>query len=357
MRVIDSDAHVVENDHTWDFVDPSDARFRPVYVEAGEKGAAKSGWLIDGRIRGFAFPRLERSDLEELSRKAGRRMDMSPTARDLSDVDARIGQMDELGIDTQVVYSSIFIEQVADRPEVEVPICQSWNRWMADIWKAGGGRIRWVCVPPALSMPDALEQIRFGTANGACGVLLQPIVGDRLLTDPYFYPIYEEAQRRNVPIAIHIANGNPPMCDTLVTPGAGGFWRFRLFTVGCFHALMASEVPNLFPTLRFAFVEAAAQWVPYVLLDLNRRLEGLRHTSGESLLKQKRFYVTCQTDDDVPYIIRHAGEDNLVVGTDYGHTDQSTELDSLRLLRSQPGLTESQWRKIVDDNARALYGL
>jgi hypothetical protein len=33
--------------------------------------------------------------------------------------------------------------------------------------------------------------------------------------------------------------------------------------------------------------------------------------------------VTCQTDDDIENILRFAGEDNLTIGTDYGHTDQS----------------------------------
>ena len=39
------------------------------------------------------------------------------------------------------------------------------------------------------SMPDALDQIRWAQQNGACAVLLRPIEGQRLLADPYFYPI------------------------------------------------------------------------------------------------------------------------------------------------------------------------
>ena len=75
-----------------------------------------------------------------------------------------------------------------------------------------------------------------------------------------------------------------------------------------------------------------------------------------NLLAEHRVWVTCETDDDVPYILTYDTGDHLVMGTDYGHADQSTELDALSRLRALPGVSEDAWRKIVDDNARALFG-
>ena len=40
--------------------------------------------------------------------------------------------------------------------------------------------------------------------------------------------------------------------------------------------------------------------------------------------KENRVYVTCQTDDDLDYVLGYAGEDNLVIGTDYGHSDNAS---------------------------------
>jgi hypothetical protein len=51
MPIIDCDAHVVETEHTWDFIDPSDAKYRPQIVTA-EDGAKY--WVIDGKLRGRA---------------------------------------------------------------------------------------------------------------------------------------------------------------------------------------------------------------------------------------------------------------------------------------------------------------
>ncbi len=70
-----------------------------------------------------------------------------------------------------------------------------------------------------------------------------------------------------------------------------------------------------------------------------------------------RLYVSCQTDDDLPYVIQYAGENNLVIGTDYGHNDQSTEIEVLRNLENGGQIGPEQYQKIASSNPRALYAL
>ncbi len=51
MTVIDSDAHIVECDETWGYLDPADRQYRPVRVaETDANGEPKEYWLIDGGI-------------------------------------------------------------------------------------------------------------------------------------------------------------------------------------------------------------------------------------------------------------------------------------------------------------------
>jgi len=50
-------------------------------------------------------------------------------------------------------------------------------------------------------------------------------------------------------------------------------------------------------------------------------------------------------------------EDNIVIGTDYGHNDQSTEVEAIRTLRDSGGITREQYEKVTYHNPRALYGL
>jgi hypothetical protein len=40
-------------------------------------------------------------------------------------------------------------------------------------------------------------------------------------------------------------------------------------------------------------------------------------------------------------VIKYAGKDNLVIGTDYGHTDVSSEVDAIDIFRANPAVANS----------------
>ncbi len=69
------------------------------------------------------------------------------------------------------------------------------------------------------------------------------------------------------------------------------------------------------------------------------------------------IFVTCQTNDDVPYIVSCCGEDRLVIGTDYGHTDPSSAVTALNEFQRMEGLDSAVKGKILSHNAEALYAL
>ena len=145
-RVIDADAHVVECAHTWDFMDPSDRQYRPISLETREEaGVRLQFWVIDGKVRGFRFPAFSAEELERRSRQVGRKFADEQEARELGNVDLRIEHVDKIGVDVQVLHNTMFIESATDHAAVEVALCKSWNRWLADIWKQGKGRLRWSC--------------------------------------------------------------------------------------------------------------------------------------------------------------------------------------------------------------------
>ena len=74
-------------------------------------------------------------------------------------------------------------------------------------------------------------------------------------------------------------------------------------------------------------------------------------------MQDNRIYVACQVTDDLEYVLKYSGTDNIVIGTDYGHSDTSTEIEALRKLSNDGIVKPEVARKILDDNARALYGL
>src|SRR5262249_33707277 len=189
-------AHVLESERTWDYLEPGDRKYRPVPVtvpaDPSIGRARRDAWVIDGKIRGLRFPLLTAEDLTALSANLGRDVNTQQWSRGMGDVEVRIRHMDALGIDVQVLHNTVFIESVSERPEVEVALCRAWNRWMADVWQLGQGRLRWVCVPPFHSLPDALDEIRFGKAHGAVGRQPPPFPGALRMPAPPFSPPFTQ---------------------------------------------------------------------------------------------------------------------------------------------------------------------
>jgi len=372
VLAIDSDAHAIESEETWSYLEPSEERFRPRLV-GDDKHPDQQYWVLHDKVVGFRFPSLTAKELEQLSMRTGRDMNTSPEARELARVDLRLEHMDQAGIDLQVLHNTLWIEQVTNRPEAERALCRSYNRWLADTWERGKGRLRWSCMPPTLSIPEAIEEVRWCKEHGTAAICLRPLEGDRHLTDSYFYPLYEEAQRLDLPIAVHIANGNPTNVD-LVRHSL--FWRFRVPTVASCYAYLLSDVPERFPRLRVGFIEAGAQWLVWVLQGVARvrslptesmpELEGVprspdtperARSSVSQLLSRKRVWVTCEYEDHLPYLLPYTGEDNLIIGTDYGHTDPFSNVRALNEFVARKDISDRVKKKIVRDNAQAFYGL
>ena len=353
MTVIDSDAHIVECDETWSYLDPSDRQYRPVRVaETDANGEPKEYWLIDGNIFPAGRPGLGQARVGPHTDKV-----LTPDeSKYLTDVSARIRHMDELGTDVQILFPTIFINPVTEDPAMERALCKSYNRCLADIWSQSNNRLRWAAVLPLLSMDVAMEELRTARMNGACAVIMRGIESEnRLIIDPYFHRLYAEASDLDMPICVHTGNGSTDIMS--IFPSGYGFPRFKLIGVGAFQVVCESRLPDQFPNLRWGFIELSAQWIPYVIKDLSRRFERRDIQMKENILRDNHIWVTCQTNDDLDYIMSYVGDDNLVIGTDYGHADTSTEVYALKNLSEVAGLSQESARKFLDDNARALYGL
>ena len=342
MAVIDSDAHVLETDRTWDYMLESERPLKPKIVATPEdESSGGESWFIDGIYLGKA-------------RNVGH--DTSRESREMDDIQARLKHMDGLGVDVQVLYPTIFLRPYTKRPEVELALTRSYNRWLVDIWQRATGRLRWTAVLPLLTMDKALEEARFAKENGACGIFIRGLEGDKRLSDSYFFPLYDEAAKLGLPICVHSATGSFAVHDFFLDEC--GFSKFKLAVVSSFHSLIFNEIPDRFSKTKFAFIEVSSQWVPYAIHDFARRLERKgRKVDKRDVLRRNRIYVACQTDDDLAYVLKYSGEDHLVIGTDYGHNDTSSEILALRKLKEDGSVPPEVVHKILDDNARALYGL
>ena len=136
--IIDADTHVVESDRIWDYFPEHLKARRPVamvYTEP-QTGKARTRWMIDGVVvpkpdgkggQALQTPPVEAAELE------GR----SWQTKALWDVPTRLEEADTMGVETQVVFPTLFIAHLTFDAELDVALAQAYNRFMANAYEEG----------------------------------------------------------------------------------------------------------------------------------------------------------------------------------------------------------------------------
>lgn len=75
------------------------------------------------------------------------------------------------------------------------------------------------------------------------------------------------------------------------------------------------------------------------------------------MLGAYNIWVTAQTDDNLPEVLRYVNHRHLLIGTDYGHQDQSSEIEALRIIREEGGVPSDVVDDILGRNALEFYGI
>ena len=308
VPIIDADAHVIETERTWDYLEPSDRKFRPRLYSTPDD-PSRQYWVIDDKIAGFRFLTLTERELHEFAERAGRNFETPQAARELDDVDLRLKHMDELGIDVQVLHNTFWIERMTTRRRCRsrpMPQLESLARrhleekpWPIILFlRRAGNEYR---------RGDCRNEVRQGQRRrrpSACG---------RSKATAIF------------PILTFIRSTKPPAISTCRLPciSPTAIRRTLIFTArrrpaalrnfacptvtACFDVIM-SELPKVFPKLRWGFIEASAQWVPWISREAAIRYRAGGRVFPTNVFEEYNIYVTCQINDDVPYIVRCAAK-------------------------------------------------
>jgi predicted TIM-barrel fold metal-dependent hydrolase len=212
------------------------------------------------------------------------------------------------------------------------------------------------------SVDLAVREVEFGAQHG---LHVRGVEHGYFLDDPYFYPIYEAAEAANLAIFVHVGAshrriGNQPIGKLIATPPL--FMEHVHHLMAGFHAVVASDLHERFPRLRWGFVEGGATWVLPVLQQHSRLFASgneflsLRPLTPDEL-EAKNIFVAVEVDEDIPYLIGQVGENVLCTGTDYGHNDVGSELAAHASILARSDISPEAARKIVSTNGRNLVGL
>ena len=362
MMIIDADSHVIESEETWQYLDPAYRHRRPVPVAVPTDTSFldwNTFWVIDRQVRHFGATPIEGNAMA--ARKA-----YPAGVQQLTDVKARLDAMDRMQVAKQLVHPSFTLAMLTEDPNLEAALFQSYNTFMSKACMQSGGRIFFNAVVPYRRPDVAVAEIRRLKKMGGMGsVLVRGLEWDQPMDHPAHYPIFEEAERQNLPMVVHLGLGSPSMYhmfDGAVHPPGEKktFYPPRsrrllstLTVQYAFYNLMEGTLIDDFPKLKWAFLEGGGcTWMAAATRTIAR--------SGKSnvldYFRQGRVYVGCEPDDDIGYAKDLLGEESLLVSSDMPHFDEAAHDNVAEEYLERGDLSKDLLGKMFVDNAERLFG-
>ena len=162
--IIDADAHIEESEAMFERLDKEFRPRRPLPVRLERDtvyGRYNAVWLIDGET----YPKLVGKGgtifrTPTLMEAATQKRE-SIGAQEITDVPARLRDMDKVKINTQVVFPSLFLTHTADDLKLEAALLRVYNSFLGECAAASKGRIRFaVRYPPGTVSRSACHRRR-----------------------------------------------------------------------------------------------------------------------------------------------------------------------------------------------------
>jgi predicted TIM-barrel fold metal-dependent hydrolase len=252
-------------------------------------------------------------------------------------------------------------------PDYAAAMCSAYNDHTIDRWLPQDERFRSVIWLAHQDPPAAARELERlgdhpGMVMGWFSSTSRVPFGQR-----FYYPIYEVAERKGLPIGIHPGQANAMMAQAAST--AAGMARTYLEFHTCVSQTYMSHLVSLifegvferFPGLKFVFVEGGFAWLPHLMWRMDAHYKGLRQQApwlkrlpSEYVMDHVR--ITTQPLEE-PKKEEHLlqifdmidAENILMYASDYPHWD----FDKPTVLPKK--LSDTVRRKIMHDNAAALF--
>jgi predicted TIM-barrel fold metal-dependent hydrolase len=272
-------------------------------------------------------------------------------AQELTDVATRLRDLDAAGIDQQVVFPTLFLTTTTEDVQLEAALFRAYNDFMGGVRQESGGRVQFAAQVPIRDVAASIAELGRAKALGACAVMLLGVAWDRTLDDEALCPFYEEAERLDLPVCLHFGWGSPAI--TSAFRAGQSFNSATLPVLMGARSVLASNLFEEFPRLRFAFLETGSQWLPWMLHLIKRSGK----TGRERYFREGRAFVACEADEDINYITEVVGEDCFVVASDYPHGDPSHEDNLSAAIMAREDVPLRVREKILSANAQRLYAL
>ena len=276
----------------------------------------------------------------------------------------RIEDQDKDGVDAELMYGPLrrWKYLASLDPATAAVTAATYNEFIAAFCATNPRRLfALAAVPPG--DPDAMvTELEHIAALGLSGAEMP--VHDVPIWDPAWDKVWAAAVHFDVPMHVHVPDASRGM------PGPGSALVERaVFICGiqmqlqpALTTVLLSGILERHPQLKVVFAEAGTGWIPYILDRIDYEWEN-SHAEWSAICKtqpselfRRQMYATFQ-DDAIGPQLAHLYPNNFLWGSDYPHGDGIWP-DSREIIQKTMGhLDEGLRKKIVRDNAVALYGL
>ena len=277
--------------------------------------------------------------------------------------ETRLDAMNEAGIDFQVLSHGAPATQRLDGPAA-VPLARAVNDRLHEAVRLYPERFSAFGVLPTSDPCAAADELeRVVTRLGFKGAMVHGLANGVFFDDRRFWPIYERAQKLDVPLYIHPAIPHPAVIEAYYKDYVKEFpsilnagWGFTVETATQAIRIVLSGVLDAYPGVKL-ILGHLGEGLPFSLWRIDQAMsrEGNRKTPFRETFRE-HFWITTSGNFSTPALLctlMEMGADRILFSVDWPYVENGPGVDWVRNL---PLSTEDR-DKIMHGNARRLLRL
>lgn len=278
--------------------------------------------------------------------------------RNLWGPERRIEEMDELGVDVQVVSPTDCFYQYDLDPRRTAEIAADANEEIAEMVREHPSRFMGLGTLPMQDVALATKEARRSiTELGLVGFMIDDHVNELLYDDPVFEDLFAAAEELDAFLLIHQYQ------PTLVALRTEKY--FLLNSIGnlvdrtlSFGAFVYGGVMDRHPGLKICFAHAGG-YIPFAIDRIDRGWdvwpEDRGKTSNRPSTYLRSFYydTVTFTERNLRFLVDVVGSDRVVFGTDYPAPMRLE--DPVRLIDGYESLDESERGDLLRGTANSIF--
>ena len=320
----------------------------------------RPGWRDELRILGEAGPR---EPIESHFPKFMGSRFPTPGGSD-DDVEARVRDMDEEGVDVQLMLPGL--PPATDDVGIELAFIRANHRYTNDFCNRYSHRLKSLIVVSNRAIVESVQEIRrWARAPWAVGIQPNLTVGFPL-DHPDLEPIWAAADEEGLCVAHHSFTwGYPGYRDLWDNPFIGRTASHPWAAMRAMAAFFGAGIMDRHPNLRFCILESGFGWLPFWGARMDDQSIYMSYAVPQSLRRKPSEYMTSgrffaslvihEGEKMTKMVADFLGDSVLMYSSDYPHAE-SRFPESTDQVLAWKSLKPDIMRKIMWDNAVACFG-